>query len=116
MFSNVSIVPNVCMSVNRDIIINMSHVPKNAAMYTQGHDFMWMESANQMTFPTKNNAHGVIAVDAACGLIIVSVASNKQMLPVHFSASHWNVVILIWMERSIGMVRETTHCSMSGVG
>ena len=76
-----------CVPVNRDVIIVASQAARKAAMYTQGHDRTWIESANQIKLPIMNNAQGVIAVAATCGLIIVRVATNSAALPTHFKAS-----------------------------
>ena len=92
-----------CVPVNREMIIRVSHVPRKAAMYTQGHDRMCMESANQIKFPSRNNAHGVIAVEATIGLIIVRVASSSAPLPIHFNTSHCVCVMVFWVRAMEGV-------------
>lgn len=66
-------------------------------MYTHGHERTRIESANQMRLHNRNNTHGVTALDAACGLSMNMVASNKQPLPVHFRISHWLCVMARWV-------------------
>lgn len=83
-----------CAPVNREAMMSVSHVARNAAMYTQGIDRICIESANQIKFPIKNNAQGVIAVEATTGLIIVRVAINNAPLPIHFRISQCACVIM----------------------
>ena len=83
-----------CAPVNREMIMSVSHVARNAAMYTQGIDRICIESANQIKFPIRNNAQGVIAVDATTGLIIVRVAIRSAALPTHFRISQCVCVII----------------------
>ena len=83
-----------CVPVNRDMIMSVSHVARKAAMYTHGQDLTWIESANQIRFPMRNSAHGVMAAAAICGLIIVTVAISNAPLPIHFSTSQCDCVIV----------------------
>lgn len=67
-------------------------------MYTQGQERARMESANQMRLQIKNNTQGVTACDAAWGLSIDMVASNRHPLPIHFNVSHC-LGVMDWLER-----------------